>query len=464
MRSLRIKIDTSTAIAIVSCSYIAWKQTSDWVKPQFLRKKKKDEKDKDANDDLASPLVVVRKMREVLSLTSDEVDEVLPDDLPWYKLNASFLSLLHLNTEIRLNHPGHRDQNYSDSGQPISDQELRFLAENLDYADWAYDKSKVPLRTLLAEKDFDLLRQDLVTEPGKVAHFIAVHYDRKQVLIALKGTSTLSDALTDVLCKAHEHKLDGPFVEGYDCDTIRCHEGIYTAAKLLADEIQDLVEKLVLPNGFNLILCGHSLGAGTACLLGILLRSRIPTLRKDHKRLTVLAYATPPVLNLEAAVACAPFMTSVINDYDMVPRMSLSNLVIMNKLVVQVNETLEKANLSPTSFRQLKKLTKDLMKYDETTLMTCDELDDFFVKCHGEEDADGPNNLFVPGRVVMLYEKGVKQQRQDDSSSTNKEFGGVVTNGGNKMLRMIETSGQMLTDHFCTQYRLAFSTMLGDEA
>jgi hypothetical protein len=40
------------------------------------------------------------------------------------------------------------------------------------------------------------------TETGRVGHFIAVHHAQKQVVIAMKGTSSLSDVLTDIIAKA----------------------------------------------------------------------------------------------------------------------------------------------------------------------------------------------------------------------------------------------------------------------
>jgi hypothetical protein len=51
--------------------------------------------------------------------------------------------------------------------------------------------------------------------------FIAVHHAQKQVVIAIKGTSSLSDVLTGIIAKAVPHE---------ECPGLRCHEGIHVAA------------------------------------------------------------------------------------------------------------------------------------------------------------------------------------------------------------------------------------------
>lgn len=436
-----------TAVATVLFLRSTWRNTPDWMKPVYLRKRIAEEKD--ANDDLASPAAIISKLQEMLKIVGCECDEVTPDDLPWYKIYACFLTLVHMSEEIRRNHPDYRDGWFEKGGRKLQDDELKELPELLDFADWAYDDDYFLVRDNLAKRSYVLLRQDRATEPGRVGHYIAVNFERKTVLITLKGTSTFGDLLTDLLGKAVEHTFDAPFDDKYGMKPIRCHEGIWTAAKMMADDTQELIEHLFLPGGFKLIIVGHSLGAGTACLLGMILRSRLPALRKKES-LRVMAFASPPVLNYDAAAACAPFTTTVVNDTDVIPRASLGNVVIMNKLLMKVDEKLKEEGLSPGNMKSARALFSDLMKYDEKTLMSTEEMDQFFAETHTKEDLNDEDNLYVPGKVISIFEKGVKVEGGEET-----QYGAVVADGGLAGLRQIEVRMEMITDHFCKNYRVA---------
>ncbi|KOO26911.1 zinc finger fyve domain-containing protein, partial [Chrysochromulina tobinii] len=66
------------------------------------------------------------------------------------------------------------------------------------------------------------------------------------------------------------------------------HEGMLEAARwLLPDVLTPLMH--LHASGYAIVLCGHSLGAGIAAILTVLLRPLIPTVR-------CVGFATPPVL------------------------------------------------------------------------------------------------------------------------------------------------------------------------
>ena len=75
---------------------------------------------------------------------------------------------------------------------------------------------------------------------------------------------------------------------------------------------------------YQVIVTGHSLGAGTAVILGLLLRSE----KTIRNRLNVYAYGVPGgLLNKCARDESMKFMVSVIHNDDVISRLSIRSIV-----------------------------------------------------------------------------------------------------------------------------------------
>ena len=457
-------------VAIISTFLLlrsAWRNIPPWAKPAFLRSTAEMEADADGN--LDNPFVICRKLKEMMDIAHAQRTSAENTDLPFRRLLGCFLALVHLWRELRETHPQFREEQYHDyeanradgiPGRHVDPEQddLGNMYTLMEYSDWAYLEDYNDLRRRLKTKGFELLRQDLATEPGRVGHYIAMDYVNKVALIGIKGTSHIGDIVTDLVAKSVPIELTQ---SPYDKDSqekveIRVHEGIWTASTTLANDLQHIVENLFIPGGFHILLVGHSLGAGTSCLTGLLLRSRLPVLQEkiegtDQDRLRVVAFATPAVLNFKACVACAPFCTSVVNNSDIVPRASVSNLVIMNQLMVKIRDKV-KGSYSDHAYKVAKNLKAfyrnltDLMATDDETIMTPEEWDAFFDDT--SRTAEVVDNLYVPGKVICLYERS----NVDEDDSVTKVYGGVVADGAMKMLRQIEFTSSMVSDHSCSTY------------
>lgn len=466
------EIGLAEVIAVLAVYYFVrstWRSLPVWAKPSFLHRGDEKILDGRANQDLNNPVVICGKLKEMMDLAGQKCEEATPDDcrMDMPQVVGGFLAAVHLWRELRNNHPRFRHEQYHDyqanrtdglSGRPVdaATDDLANLATHLDYSAWAYVEDYDDLRRKLSAKSFDLLRQDLTTEPGRVGHYIAVNYASKVAMIGIKGTSHVSDIVTDLVAKSVPQTLaTSPFDKTQKDVEIRVHEGIWTAAVTLADELQDLIEHVFIPGGFQIFICGHSLGAGTSCLLGLLLRSRLPRLQDKlpngvDDALRVVAFATPAVLNFDACVASASYCTSVVNNSDIVPRASVSNLVITNRLIVHIRSKV-KGRYSDYKYKVAKnfkafyKNITDLLVQDDETIMTPDEWDAFFDDTHRSTTVS--ENLYVPGKVICLYERA-----DTDDDETAKEYGGVVADGGMKMLRQIEFTATMVSDHSCSFY------------
>eukprot|EP00934_Nitzschia_sp_Nitz4_P008897 Nitzschia sp. Nitz4//scaffold450_size6464//2825//4704//NITZ4_009175-RA/size6464-augustus-gene-0.3-mRNA-1//1//CDS//3329552257//8887//frame0 len=147
-------------------------------------------------------------------------------------------------------------------------------------------------------------------------HFVAVDVAQRRVVLAIRGTFSLSEIVTDI---------DGaacPFGGGL------AHRGIAQQAELLWETVGSIVQAALDAHpGFNFVITGHSLGAGAACLLTIkcyheqLLKGSNPT------KVQCFAFAPPPVFSpLSAAPLAVANTTCFIHDDDCVPFLSVANV------------------------------------------------------------------------------------------------------------------------------------------
>jgi hypothetical protein len=446
-------VNTTTVAATIATVIIlrsTWKHAvPSWVKKSITGSD--DDEDQDANDDLANPKNIVLKIRDMMKLSHEMCDELIPDEMPWYKLYCCFMSMIHLMNELDANHPDFRENYFAKEGKDVDEQELETLAKYLDFAEWAYDPDLTSVQQKLKSMGYQLVRHDTDVEPGRVGHYIAVHHAKKQVVLAIKGTSTISDVLTDIIGKAVPHSIEGANESQHD---IRCHEGMYVAANMMLDDTLHLLEHLFLPQNYQLIICGHSLGAGVSSLLGMFVKEKLPELK-----LQVYAYATPACLSYQAALGCDDYITSVVNNNDCVPRLSLLNVRLMNKLFIRLDQKLQEKGLSPDDFRTAKNYLQDLMKIDKDLLLSPKELTDFLdqeiVESNEHKDeAFQDIQLFVPGRVVSIW----------NHTSDESVVGGRAGHGGMQVLRQVFVESNMVSDHGIISYRKNLEHLLEQAA
>jgi pimeloyl-ACP methyl ester carboxylesterase len=113
-----------------------------------------------------------------------------------------------------------------------------------------------------------------------------------------------------------------------------------------------VLKDLFHSQGYEIVVVGHSLGAGTAVLLAILLKEELG-LKKEHSfrflsflffvrelslmrtrmmtygvlmQVRAFGFATPPVTDIKTAKRCAGYITSVSHQTDVITRASLANL------------------------------------------------------------------------------------------------------------------------------------------
>lgn len=161
----------------------------------------------------------------------------------------------------------------------------------------------------------------------EVPFFVALDHKQEAVLVAVRGTLSLKDVLTDLSAECENLSVEGVSGSCY------AHKGISQAAhfiykRLVHDGI--LSQAFSIAPEYKLVVTGHSLGAGTASLLAVLLHSSQPTLE---------CYAfSPPGGLMSKALAdfSKQFVVSVILGKDLVPRLSIPNMEDLKRRLLKM--------------------------------------------------------------------------------------------------------------------------------
>eukprot|EP00957_Ditylum_brightwellii_P026607 2012319-Ditylum_brightwellii.AAC.1 len=301
--------------------YWGFQRLPDWVKQDIsfrgLLKNRKDV----SKEELEGLFSVLEKLQSMVSNVQE-----LDTDIP--QLHAAMLAFIQLSGQIKISQVENgsftktqshvqstytppltttRDSLYETAGNALNISTLRSdeIKLSLKMATYAYYDSSEILAEKLNEMDYTVLQHKLEFCPGKVAHYSAVSPTERLLVVGFRGTSTLSDILTDCCGRAVplvDHNSIGDKIrveikaadgceritlEDHDNDGdnfVRCHEGILISAKNVLNEIEPFLLPLVECR-YRVIFCGHSLGAATAIVTAILLRSKYPDLFLDTKQI-----------------------------------------------------------------------------------------------------------------------------------------------------------------------------------
>jgi hypothetical protein len=347
----------------------------------------------------------------------------------------------------------------------------------------------------LHEIDYTMLRHKLIgIRPGRVAHYIAVAPTQKQVVVGLRGTSTLGDLMTDccghavplkdndsigdkvrveikaafpniVMMGSHEDTMEvisgheRIVFEDHDDDGdnfIRCHEGILISARNVIGEIESTLLPLIECD-YRVVLCGHSLGAGTAVLVATLLRSKYPELFLKPGQIHAYAFGAPPVLDHDSAIAACSYCTTIINNADLIPRLNICNLAVSLACLRKIQDKLAENEMSPTGpVTSVTFLNKIAEGTGGTPLMTLSELDETISEAHDNLALRKPEHLFVPGRVLLVYEPWLDNSESHEDCSDlyiDKHLKCVETSGTSPVFQRLEIDGlRCFTDHLTSSY------------
>ena len=280
-------------------------------------------------------------------------------------------------------------QREHDAPDEVSDEDLPFspvcdevpnaaLASLIFYAPLAlnfiYAEREVDMQLLAAQQGWRLLYSHLKQEAGsdQPASALFCHEQQKIACLAIRGTSTINDVVTDI------RQIPVPFPDegdtGHDNDDwtpVFCCQGLAvsgmaTAAANLYREHIDVLLELAM-KGYRIRVTGHSLGGGVATLLGTLVLRQLDKEANffDSKELTkarrplddkafvrrkdllrVYGYGTPSCVDACLSDYAKSFVTTVVLHDDVIPRLTPTSIRGLLKHLLHIRETWVKVHLN----------------------------------------------------------------------------------------------------------------------
>lgn len=201
-------------------------------------------------------------------------------------------------------------------------------------------------------------------------------------------------------------------------------------------------------------LFSSSLGAGTAVVCAMLLRSKYPEIFLKPKGIHVYAFGAPPVLDHDTAIAARMYCTTIVNNSDLISRLNISNLVTSLMCLRKIQEKLSELEMCPigpvSSVKFLNKLAEGI---SGDSLITPSELEQTILDAHSDLTLRHPQHLFLPGRVLLVYESWLNEREESNSIGERRTFQCVQTAGTSAVFQRLEIDGlRCLTDHLTSSY------------
>ncbi|XP_062184314.1 uncharacterized protein LOC133888178 isoform X2 [Phragmites australis] len=221
-----------------------------------------------------------------------------------------------------------------------------------------------------------LVRGRVCQSKREAAYFVVVLHDKKTVVIAVRGTETPEDLITDGLCRECAftmEDLDG-LVNGQLPAATRervistfphyGHGGIVEAARELFMQLNDctggttssglgflstLLGEGSECHGYKVRVIGHSLGGAVATVLGMMLFGKYPDVH-------VYAYGPLPCVDFVIAEACSHFVTTIVCNDEFSSRLSINSILRLRSAAISAL-----SDNSPADTAMVQKLARRIL-------------------------------------------------------------------------------------------------------
>ena len=271
-------------------------------------------------------------------------------------------------------------------------------------------------------------------------HMVVVDQANKAVVLAVRGTFSLSGVIVDLAGFARD------FCGG------QAHSGMADMAQAVwSRAINTVQQQLQQHPGYKVVLTGHSLGAGVACLMTIDAYSRnlFPGTVVE-----CMAYAPPPTfcptpagqpttgITSAAVQKAIDNTTAYVHHLDVVPSLSVMAIRRLLAAVVGLNTYLKKLPIQQRVFRRLKLITGIGGTHPPQAVTNAVVQ----AKDKALPVMAGAPPLAIPAQTVVWLES---DEKDDPSYSTHLLDANAYAN------RLIDIDSSMMTDHMPPNYEMA---------
>eukprot|EP00850_Spirogloea_muscicola_P015399 SM000117S25519 [mRNA] locus=s117:275520:278093:- [translate_table: standard] len=157
-------------------------------------------------------------------------------------------------------------------------------------------------------------------------HFVYANAASQEVVLAIRGMRM--SCPTDYRTLLSNRRGEQTYARGY------VHKGVYGAARWLCDRTAECLRQTLAKvagdscGSARLVIVGHSLGAGIAAVLAMILADHArELLGVDRAALSCYAFAPPRVVSLDLAMAYSDIVRGIVLQDDFWPRASTSVIV-----------------------------------------------------------------------------------------------------------------------------------------
>jgi len=305
------------------------------------------------------------------------------------------------------------------------DRTFARYATNIYLASWRLSNTEVANKMEVDAEDvlFSWFNDD--SEEHCPKFMVLLDHDHASVVLVVRGTFSFNDVILDVVCE------DAEFLDGF------AHKGFLEGSRKVLDKCSTVLENALIDNfGYQLVVCGHSMGGSVAAMITLeLLRSNRYQILPPGISVRCVSLGSAPVYRTEGDLS-AQYLEKIevyINDKDVVPRLSLGSVA---KLLAMLREV---DGLGLSLDEQLGVV---MWRDDDATLLNRERVR----RALREVRQDRFLFLQHPGQVTRLTSKG-----------TSVEVKGEGVEGARDIAANMEIHETMITDHIHTVYRDTFN-------
>lgn len=268
------------------------------------------------------------------------------------------------------------------------------------------------------------------------SYFVALDKRRHTIVLSIRGTWSLYDAITDLVCEYMPWK--GGLV----------HSGMLASAQWFYTNIIPQIFRYIHHHSKHItrfVVTGHSLGAGTASLLTMMVAKHVDELRalanNPNFDFHCYSYAPPAASSLNLGKKYENYITSFIYQDDIVGKLSYGTAMKLKELVLD----------TISAYSTLGGFRKTMG--DPKARNTCfDIISQSRESLNSSTDSAYPS-LYIPGRLIHI-QRDISDK--DKHSLTFKKSSFSLHDTTNDICKEMKLTKTCIEDHMISAYQDAF--------